>query len=154
MAKRFAEGTSVPVERTKAEIDRMLRQRRAERMAFAEENGKAIVLFDMNGRRIRFSMPLPIRTEERFTVDGRGNGLPESKAYEKWERECRALWRGLLMAMKSNFINVDNGIETFEMAFLPHTLMPDGKTVAEHVLPVVASAYKSGVMQPLLPSGK
>lgn len=154
MARKFAEGTEVPVDRTKAEIDRLLRQRAAEKMASAEENGRAIVLFEMSGRRIRFSMPLPSRREERFLLDGRGRKLSETQAYERWERECRALWRGLLMAMKSRFVNVDNGIETFEMAFLPHTVMPDGKTVAEHVLPAVASAYKNGRMMPLLPSGE
>lgn len=154
MTKMYAEGTSVPVERTKAEMDRLLRQRQATRMAFAEEIGRAVILFEMEGRRIRFSMPMPDRNEERFLVDGRGKKVPDARAYDRWERECRALWRGLFMAMKSRFVNVDNGIESFEMAFLPHTVMPDGKTVAEHVLPAVASAYKHGKMMPLLSSGE
>lgn len=34
---------------------------------------------------------------------------------------------------------------------MAHIVMPDGKTVSEHARPMIASAYESGRMTPLLP---
>jgi hypothetical protein len=41
------------------------------------------------------------------------------------------------------------GITTFEEEFLPHTVLPSGRTVAEDVLPAIAHAYESGAVEPL-----
>jgi hypothetical protein len=39
----------------------------------------------------------------------------------------------LLLANKAKLSSVEDGIETFEDAFLAHIVMPDGTTVSQHV---------------------
>jgi hypothetical protein len=54
-------------------------------------------------------------------------------AYKEWERACRQRWRALGLVIKAKLESVESGIETFEKAFMPYLLLPDGKIVAEHV---------------------
>jgi len=41
-------------------------------------------------------------------------------------------------------------VATFETEFLAYTVLPNGQTVAQSVLPHVEEAYKSGKVKPLL----
>jgi len=50
----------------------------------------------------------------------------------------------LLLAIKARLASVEAGIETFEAAFMPYVVLPDGRTVATAVLPMIESAYQSG----------
>ncbi|MFP2927852.1 hypothetical protein ACLESO_22180 [Pyxidicoccus sp. 3LG] len=63
-------------------------------------------------------------------------------------------WRSLYATLKAKFISLDGKIETFEQAFLAHVVTPGGRTVGEHVLPALAESYRTGKVQPLLPSGE
>jgi hypothetical protein len=51
-----------------------------------------------------------------------------------------------MLAIKAKLEVVETGISTFEAEFLPHTVMPDGRTVAEHVMPLVDQAIAAGQM--------
>jgi hypothetical protein len=57
----------------------------------------------------------------------------------------------LLLAVKAKLVSVDEGIETMEQAFLAHIIMPDGRTVGDHIKPRIATAYRDNKMVPLLP---
>lgn len=152
----YAEGTSVPVEKTKAEIETLLRKRGSSRFGSLEDRGQAVVVFELNGKAIRFTMPLPARDEKRFTQDPRRSWRrrPDDVAYRLWEQACRQKWRALLLGIKAKFSNVDSGISTFEQEFMGKIVMPDGRTVEEHVLPRVEEAYLHGRPVPLLPAGE
>ncbi|GEL75460.1 hypothetical protein [Myxococcus virescens] len=155
MGKRtFAAGTTVAVSKTEAEIKDLLRSRGATRTAFAEEEGRAVVLFDLQDRRVKFTMPLPLPVHRSFTHDKRGKQRTQAAATRAWQQACREKWRALLLTMKAKFVSVDNQVETFEEAFLAHIVTPSGKTVGQHALPAVAEAYRTGTMPPLLPSGE
>ena len=71
--------------------------------------------------------------------------------YKLWEQATRQCWRALALVVKAKLEAVEANIATFEEEFMAHIVMPDGKTVAEHARPMIASAYKSGKIQPLLP---
>lgn len=150
---RYAEGTSVPVAKTEVEIKEMLRRRGATRTAFAEEAGRAVVFFELQDRRVQFTMPLPRPDERRFTHDGRGLRRTQDVAAKAWEQACREKWRALLLTMKAKFVSVDNQVESFEEAFLAHIVVPGGGTLGARALPAVAEAYRTGTLPPLLPSG-
>lgn len=131
--RRYAEDTKVPVEQSRAEIERTLERYGATAFAYAAERRQATVMFEAESRRVRFRIPLPEGTDRND------------------QRERRRIFRALLLALKARLESVTSGIETFEEAFLAHVVMPDGKTVYEHAVPRIASAYQSGKMQPLLP---
>ena len=155
----YAADTAVTVERSRAEIERTLTRYGATRFASGWDEGGALIGFVAKDRRVRFRLPLPVRTEKRFTHQkprfSYSAPLPrsESAALAAWEQECRSRWRALLLSIKAKLEAVESGIETFEEAFLAHVVMPDGRTVAESILPAIADSYAQGVTVPLLGDG-
>jgi hypothetical protein len=147
----FAEKTNVPISKTKGEIDGLLRKHKATGFGTFEEIGKAIVVFEMAGRRIRFDLPLPSETERRFTHHSKGMRSRES-ALKEWEQGCRSRWRALFLCIKAKLESIESRIETFDDAFLAHILLPNGDKVGDVVKPNVEQSYLTQKMQPLLPA--
>jgi len=132
----YAARTRVPVEKTKTEIETTLARYGADRFAYFTEASKAIIVFEVQDRRVRFDLPLP---------EGAG---------ERIQQQRRERWRALLLCIKAKLESVTSKIETFEEAFLAHVVMPDGRTVYEHTGPRIAEIAKGGELQPLLPAPK
>lgn len=151
---KYAADTNVSVERTRAEIERLILKYGATSTAFFNAPTEAMIAFEANGRRILFRLPLPDRAEERFTSYQRGNNTHQrttEAAFAQWEQACRQRWRALSLVIKAKLEAVESGISLFEDEFLANIVMPDGQTVAAHVKPSIAQAYETGSMQPLLP---
>jgi len=148
---RFAENTSVSVEKSRAEIESLIVRYGATSTAFMNAPGRAMILFEAKERRIMFELPLPDREEKRFQFDGRQKRRKPEQVLAAWEQACRQRWRALALVIKAKLEAVESGITTFEDEFMAHIVMPDGQTVATHVKPRIAQAYESGSMTPLLP---
>lgn len=156
---RFADGTGVPVERTRLELEKLLVAYKARATAIFNSEGEAAVCFEMHERRVMFRLRMPLPTAKEFThkkvnQSGKMEPLSPRASESRYRQACQRKWRALLLAIKAKLVAVDEGIETFEDAFMAHVVMPDGQTVSEHVRPRIASAYKDGTMQPLLPPPK
>lgn len=155
----YAAATSVPVERSRAEIERILTRYGATRFASGWDERGALIGFVAKDRRVRFHLPLPSRSEKRFTHQKPRSPYSdpqrrtEQAALAAWEQECRSRWRSLVLSIKAKLEAVESGIETFEEAFLAHVVMPDGRTVAQSILPAIADSYAQGVTVPLLGDG-
>lgn len=147
----FAEGTTVSVEKSRAEIEGLIVRYGATSTAFFNGPGKAMIAFEAKGRRVMFELPLPDRDEKRFLRDGRGTVRGPAKRLEAWEQACRQKWRALALVIKAKLEAVEGGITSFEDEFLAHIVMPDGQTVSDHVRPRIAQAYEQQSMVPLLP---
>lgn len=153
---RFAEATDVSIERTRLELERLLAAYKARATAVFNSGEEAAVAFEMQDRRVlfRLRMPDPKSRELTHSKPAKHNPsrpLSPGAARARYDQACMRKWRALLMAIKAKLVAVDEGIETFEDAFMAHVVMPDGRTVGEHVRPRIESAYKEGKMQPLLP---
>ena len=151
---KFAEGTTVSVEKSRAEIEKLIIRYGATSTAFMNAPSRAIVCFEANSRRIMFELKLPDRADKRFVRDYRGYTMPANKQMEKWEQACRQCWRALALVIKAKLEAVETGITSFEDEFLAHIVMPDGQTVATHIKPRIAEAYAGGQMLALLPPGR
>lgn len=147
----FAEGTTVSVEKSRAEIEKLITRYGAQSTAFMTAPGRSVVCFEADGRRIMFELTLPDIAEKRFQRDGRGSLMSQPKRMEKWEQACRQRWRALALVIKAKLEAVESKITTFEDEFLAHIVMPDGQTVATHIKPRIAQAYEQGSMVALLP---
>jgi hypothetical protein len=147
---RYAEGTTVRAEKTEGEIKALLRKRGADQvMSGTDGDLGALVEFRMRGKHVRFTVRYPSRNAPLF----RGARRP----VDAWEAEVRRLWRALLLSIKARLELVDSGIESFEVAFLPNFVTPDGRTMADVALPALEAAYATGQMPTnllQLPSGQ
>jgi hypothetical protein len=151
---RYATKTTVPVERSRNEIEQTLARYGAKQFMYGWAAAGAVVAFviDVEGqaRQVRFQLPLPARDDKRFTHHSRGRRTPEA-AEREWEQACRQRWRALLLVVKAKLEAVETGIATFEDEFLAYIMLPDGSTVAEWVRPQLDDAYDRGLMPARLP---
>jgi len=151
--RRYAEGTTVAVEKTEAELKTLLRKYGADQIGILEGNGMVHCVFEMRERRIVMRLTLPARTEKRFhALTGNRRSPTPDQIYGRWEQACRERWRGLLLCVKAKLESVESGIETFEQAFLAHVMLPSGETVGDWAARPenLPQAIEGGRMPPLL----
>jgi hypothetical protein len=157
----YAEGTSVPVERSRAEIEQLLVRYGADQFISGWGDGRATIGFRAQNRFVRFELRIPDRSDRRFThkqEKSRYGGRrtierprTETQAQNAHQQEIRRLWRALALLVKAKLEAVESGITSFEHEFLAHILMPDGLTVGQHVTPAIGEAYSTGKLPALLP---
>jgi hypothetical protein len=135
---RYAQGTDVSSDRSRSEIERTLARYGASAFAYAWQGDRASIQFEAHSRRVRFVLPLPDRDSREFRLTPTGRDRSATAQEQAYEQAVRQRWRALAA-----------GITTFEEEFLPHTVLPSGRTVAEDVLPAIAHAYESGAVEPL-----
>ena len=153
---RYAQNTSVSVEKSEGEIKNLLIRYGANQFASAWAANKAMIRFRAQNRLIQFVLPLPDPKEDQFVyctrkgVVQKDRPRDESWAHELWEQACRQRWRALALAIKAKLEAVESGIATFEEEFYAHIVMPGGKTLFELTKKNVALAYESGKTPTLL----
>lgn len=150
----YAAQTTVPIERSKAEIEKMVVRYGARGfVAGWKDDGKAMIEFVANERRLRFTLNAPDPSDEEFTHRNHNSGhkvkRPQADALRFWEQACRSRWRALSLCIKAKLEAVESGITTFETEFMPYTVLPNGRTTMEHVGPMIEQAYASGKVPPL-----
>lgn len=141
MARRFAEGTSVPVDRTRSEIERLVRTNGATSFMFGEADGRTMIVFDMKARRLRFVMPMPQSTPKLR--------MSESQI----AAETRRRWRALLLVLKAKLEAVASGIVAFDEEFLAHIVVAGSETVGDRIVPDLQRHLEAGRLPPLLQLG-
>jgi len=147
---RYAEQTTVPADRSRAEIERNLTRYGATAFTYGWTAGRAAIEFEMDGRRIRFVLPLPDRNDEAFTrTPTTGKARSASTAESEYDKAVRQRWRAMHLMVLAKLEGVAGGIVTFEQEFLPHTVLPSGRTVFEEIAPAVTLAYESKSVIPL-----
>lgn len=134
----YAKYTEVSVEKSHGHIRKLLNEKKAAAFSIMEDGAKAAVLFQLQGRRIVFKIPMPERA--RLTQN-------------QYEQRCRQKWRGLLLVLKAKFEAVESGITTLEEEFLAHIMLPNGHTFGEWAVPQIAESYKNNQMPPLMIGG-
>lgn len=152
---KYAEHTEVSSEKSQAEIKRTLQRYGATKYAYYEDEEKAAISFEFNGRRIRFLINLPDRTADeilysRVNQSGAVRLRDVEVQHNLWEKACRQKWRALALAVKAKLEAVESGIATFEDEFLAYILLPSGQTVGEVMTPQIEKAYLTGDMPKLL----
>lgn len=148
---RYAENTSVPPDRSRAEIERTLERYGATAFMYAWADNQVAIGFQMRGRQIRFLLPMPHARDFRTTPTGRRRS--DSQVLEHHGKAVRSRWRALALIVKAKLQAVEDGVTTFEDEFLAHTVLPDNQTVSDWLQPQIEQAYDSGRIPSLLPGG-
>jgi hypothetical protein len=141
--RRYADSTSVPIERSRGELSTMLRNRYgAKGVMVGENDSKVLVEFIFESRRIRFVMTFPGSGAVFTTPRGRRVRDQKSAAFQ----EERRLWRALVLRIKTKLIEVVEQNISVDEAFLPYIVMPDGRTMFEIAHDKIEQAYLTGQM--------
>lgn len=149
----FAKDTNVSPEQTLMDIRKVLTRYKATSFGIVEDRDRVGVTFEIQGRRVRFIVPLPDRSDSEFRyTTGGPHGRAGTFSEQKYEQGIRQRWRALLLTIKAKLESVESKIETFEEAFMAHIVLPDGRTMGEVAVPQIKLAYENGRMPPLLGS--
>ena len=162
MARRaYAKGTAVPVTRTKAELEQLLRDHGADAV-LAGENfaaAQAFVAFQLKGRNVRLDVPLPRRDDRAFThkrvnASTTKHKRSELEARRAWEQGCAERWRSVWLLVRAKLEAIELGHTTIDREFLHDMLVGDprdGRTLGD----ALARGELDGVLTapgvPLLP---
>lgn len=154
---RYAQNTTVSVEKSRNEIEATLARYGAQQFMYGWDSQGALIAFVMEvepgqKRQVHFRLPLPSRDEHRFTHHSHGRRTAES-AERQWEQACRQRWRALLLVVKAKLEAVESGIASFEDEFLAYIMLPSGETVGSWLSPQLEVAYDPdrGIMPKSLP---
>ncbi|SRR5579884_3610523 len=151
--RKFAEGTSVSIAKSRAEIEELLARHNATGFLYGEQGDRAMIAFELAGRRYRMELHyLPLEEFAWAKVNQyQEKQRTPTQMKAAYEQEKQRLWRGLALLVKAKLEAVADGISTLEEELLPYTVMPTGETVGEWLQPQLEQVYRNGQMPPLLP---
>lgn len=147
----FAENTSVPVEKSRAEIERLLSRHKCSKFMAGVDHDlhRATVQFQAHNRIVKFEIALPNPDDPKYRrIKNTYMQRTAAGVAKIVEQEERTRWRALLLVIKAKLEAVESNIATFEDEFLAHVLLPNQQTVAEYIGPTVAQIYETGRMPP------
>ena len=127
----YARNTSVPVDRSKAEIERTLARYGAEKFGYLVDRGESVIGFEVRGRAVRMRLSMPEKPPASSGRAARGARAAEVKH----ERAVRQRWRALALVVKAKLEAIESGIATFDDEWLAYLVTKSGTTVGEQVLP-------------------
>ena len=147
----YASGTSVPVTRSRIELETLLRKYGATefRTGYSESNRAALVEFAYERKLVRFVLTMPALSERRFTHRPDGKPRTPDQALAACSQVERQRWRALLLCVRAKLEIVRNGIVPFEHEFLPYVVLANRRTVAEEMLPRIELAIAANAMPQL-----
>ena len=134
----YATATDVSPERSRGEIERLLRRFGATGFAYAWSESSATIAFHIEGLTVRVAVPLPTPDDPSFRLTPTSRQRTDRQAEEAYEAECRRRWRSLAAVIKAKLVAVEDNISTIEQEFLAHIVVPNGQTVGELALPQLA----------------
>lgn len=150
---RYAATTEVSAEKSRMEIERTLTRYGADQFMYGWKEDGAVLGFRVEGRQVKFFLPMPDRNDSRFTHFRQGGYLKPrtaSATANLYDQACRQRWRALALVIKAKLEAVECGITCFEDEFLAHIVLPDGQQVGQWLRPQIALAYERGNMPALL----
>lgn len=128
------EKTKVPVEKTRLEIETLVKKYGADQFMSASDDSqnRVMVQFRLSKRIVKFQLQL--------------TGRDEHKSNAAWEQSGRQRWRALLLCIKGKLEAVESGICEIDDEFMSYTIMPNGQTCGEWLKPQIEQSFLTGKM--------
>lgn len=149
---RYAENSKVPVDRSKAEIERLLMRYGADQFLRGSSLAPRceMIAFRMQGRNVKLHLPMPDPGDELFRLTPTGMERSESVVRAEWEKEVRRRWRVFILLIKTQLEAIELGIMDLDEAFFANIVVPGGRRLVDEMRPQLAQAYQSGKIGNLL----
>lgn len=133
--------TTVAVERSQGQIRELLARHGAREFGFGEaidDVGEAwsAVTFTHHALRVRLRVKLKLPEPKLLDAKARRSRTKtrDDLMFEMAEQEAKRVWRIMAWNLKARMVAVDEGVETFEEAFLAHIVNPNtGQTIYEQL---------------------
>src|SRR3990172_4671629 len=111
----YASGTEVSVDRSKAEVERLLRKYGATKFLSGWDDRQVVVGFSMNDRQVKISIPIPSKDDDSVRMTPSGRYIrSEAILIGVWQGAVSQRWRALVLILKAKLEAVSAGITTFE----------------------------------------
>jgi hypothetical protein len=143
----YAARTSVAPAKTRTDIEHQLEKRGASQFGFNRDGRLAVIMFTLEGLKVRLELVMPDPEERRFTHTAQGRRRIAGAHAEAYDQEVRRRWRALLLVVKAKLVAVDEGITTLEREFLADVVLETGQTVIEAMRPSI-NGVKARAMLP------
>lgn len=147
----YAKNTSVSVEKSKSEIEKILKRYGADQFMYGWKEVCAVIGFMAHNRMIRFELPIPDLKDFEMSPSGRFRS--DKSANQHHEQAIRQRWRALKLVIQAKLEAVESGITTFEDEFLAHIILGNGQSLGSWIRPQLAESYERGEMPKLLTQG-
>ena len=148
MTRKYAQDTTVPADKSQAEIIAYIKGRGADKVATFEDGDGSVIMFEFKGKAVRFKVLRPDLSEFNYDSAGRfrNQTARERAADQEWMRR----WRVLLITIKSKFEMIDSGlVGGFNEEFLPYLVTRTGNTVYEELAPTLEDGSTFVALPPM-----
>jgi len=141
----YAASTSVSVEKSRGELERLLVRHGATRYGIAHHEDGAQVSFLLSGHHVRVAVPLP--SLEAYPDPTKLNYYNKAKTPRDWNRwnvgqrkawidaqrdqVTRQRWRCILLIVRAKLELIEMKLSTVEREFLADITLSDGRSVLE-----------------------
>jgi hypothetical protein len=132
--RRYAQNTSVPVDKSKREIESILIRYGAQAFTSGWNETSAMLAFRIKNLNVRFVLPYPNRDDKEFThkeVRGRLQQRDPRQIDKVYYQELCRRWRALHLVVKAKLEAVESKISTIECEFLAFVVLPNDQTAGE-----------------------
>jgi hypothetical protein len=146
----YASGTGVAVDRSKAEIERLLTRYGCSQFGsgWANEGGQAFAHVTFRHGSTSIMLALPMEHPSKFLISPAGRRRTKDSADEAYRAEERRRWRSLALVIKAKLEAVHSGISTLEREFFSDVVLPDGSTLGQRLIPQLEAIQNGRLMLP------
>lgn len=146
MRRPYAKNTVVSAEKSRAELEELLRAAGATEINIWTSQKQSQFAYRIAGRMVRHVVDYP-ELDSFQKQNAKGTALLKAdQLVRAADQEWRRRWRALVLIVKAKLEMVGSGCSTFEQEFLADILLPDGTTVGAAIVPKLERAYKTGLM--------
>lgn len=147
----YAKETSVPVDRSRAEVEKLLGRYGATAFGYLNQGSRSVIVFEIDRRRVLMDLPMPSVDDPEVKFTAVGSTRTPAERDRAYQQAVRARWRALVLIVKAKLVAVEAGITTIEREFLADLALPNGQTFGQWARPQLDHVYESGTMPALMP---
>lgn len=140
----YATETTVPVERSQAELKQLLEKYGARRHLFFQDESLWNVQFEIENRLYRMTLPRPDEYQDSVLFTPQGMIRSMTRRERELAQLERSLWRSLVLVIKAKLEAAAAGISTVEREFMASVVLPDNELLGDYLQPRIAEAYQTG----------
>ena len=149
MSLNYARNTTVSIERSRQELEVILRRAGADKVMLGWDGDISFVAFVIDDIPVKQRIEMPPRSEFNETETGRER--KQNAALVAWEQACRQRMREHVVLLKAKLIAINMGLRTIKQEFMSDICLPGGNTIGQQFDSQIEKALQTGKLPALLP---